>query len=120
MQVISLLMMMSLVIGGVAVIWSIYDLQRQLSARRTLVHSLSRDPEFMQCAPHVWECDWRDQCDDEQLKRLRRIIRQHIHRLDLRHSADVLLSLDQAHLINRFHYVRSLVRDAESKRRNVQ
>ena len=113
MQILSVLMMMSLIVGALGVVWACYDLYRKLAMRSALVRSLATDPEFVHDAPHVWECDWRDQCDDERFKRLRAIIRNHIQLLHLPWPADVLWPLDQPHLMNRYRYVRSLVREVE-------
>jgi hypothetical protein len=100
-------------------IWAVYDLYMTFFMYSRLVQSLAQDPEFLHRAPHVWECDWQDQCEDEQFKRLRTIIRDHIDGLRFRNPKQILWPLNQAHLINRFRYVRGLARAAEKRAHQV-
>ncbi|MTV41364.1 hypothetical protein [Duganella radicis] len=115
MHAISLMIMVSLALGAAVFFWSVYDFCRTLSMRSALVQSLAGDLEFVRDASYIWECDWRNQCDDWQFKKLRAIIRQHIDQLKFAHPAAVLSPLDQADLLFRYRYVRSLVREVEKR-----
>lgn len=113
MHAINFLMIASLVIGGVVVMWSIYDLYIKLHMYSTLIRSLADDPEFVQGTSHIWETEWENQCADEEFNRLRAIIRKHIEKLGFRRPQVLIEPLTQAHLINRLRYIQGLACDVE-------
>lgn len=115
MHAINFLMIASLVVGGIVVIWSIYDLYIKLRMYSSLIRSLADDPEFVQGTPHIWKTEWEDQCADEEFNRLRAIIRKHIETLGFRRSQVLLEPLSQAHLINRLRYIQGLAYDVEKR-----
>jgi hypothetical protein len=102
-------------IAAIAFILQCYYFVRDTRARRALIRSLAKNPEFLQALPRLKARAANDECFDDEFKTLRAIISKQIDAEGFRKPDELSSPMHQRPSRNRVRYIRGLVHEVEKQ-----